>query len=162
MSFEIHMTTIATGSLSFGLKNRWVFLAVEFFRAWVFSKTLKKKACSNPTCDLSRILWTTLAQFWPVHHPAPTTAAALYRERRRPSQTSSRTLSGQLSKTMTFSLPTFSNTFSTLKHSALCGDLCNTYFGRVMPWWVSKYGGVLDVLKCALKEKQMIITALPI
>ena len=42
MSFEIHVTTIATGSLSFGLKNRWVFWAVEFFRAWVFSKMLKK------------------------------------------------------------------------------------------------------------------------
>ena len=32
MSFEIHVTTIATGSLSFGLKNRSVFWAVEFFR----------------------------------------------------------------------------------------------------------------------------------
>ena len=31
MSFEIHMTTISTASLSFGLKNRWV-----------FSKMLKK------------------------------------------------------------------------------------------------------------------------
>ena len=42
MSFEIHMTTIATGSLSFGLKNPWVFWTGEFFRAWVFSKMLKK------------------------------------------------------------------------------------------------------------------------
>ena len=33
MSFEIHVTTIATSSLSFGLKNRTVFWAVEFFRA---------------------------------------------------------------------------------------------------------------------------------
>ena len=42
MSFEIHLATITTGSLSFGLKNRWVFWTVEFFRAWVFSKMLKK------------------------------------------------------------------------------------------------------------------------
>ena len=31
MSFEIHVTTIATGSLSFGLKNRLVFSALSFF-----------------------------------------------------------------------------------------------------------------------------------
>ena len=42
MSFEIHVTTIANSSLSFGLKNCWVFWAVEFFWAWVFSKMLKK------------------------------------------------------------------------------------------------------------------------
>ena len=46
MSFETHVTTIAIGSLSFGLKNHWVFWAVEFFQAWVFSKTLKK-ACAT-------------------------------------------------------------------------------------------------------------------
>jgi len=44
MSFEIHLATITTGSLSFGLKNPWVFWTVEFFRAWVFSKMLKKKS----------------------------------------------------------------------------------------------------------------------
>ena len=47
MSFEIHLATITTGSLSFGLKNPWVFWTVEFFRAWVFSKMLKKRACTK-------------------------------------------------------------------------------------------------------------------
>ena len=31
MSFEIHMTTIANGWLSFGLKNCQVFLGLSFF-----------------------------------------------------------------------------------------------------------------------------------
>ena len=43
MSFEIHLATITTGSLSFGLKNPWVFWKVEFFRAWVFPENVKKK-----------------------------------------------------------------------------------------------------------------------
>jgi len=43
MSFEIHLATIITGSLSFGLKNPWVFWSVEFFRAWVFFENVKKK-----------------------------------------------------------------------------------------------------------------------
>ena len=48
MSFEIHLATITTGSLSFGLKNPWVFWKVEFFRAWVFSKMLKKSLSYSP------------------------------------------------------------------------------------------------------------------
>ena len=47
MSFEIRLATITTGSLSFGLKIPWVIWTVEFFRAWVFSKMLKKKAWIN-------------------------------------------------------------------------------------------------------------------
>ena len=43
MNLEIPATTFNTGSLSFSLKNPWVFWAVEFFRAWVFSKMLKKQ-----------------------------------------------------------------------------------------------------------------------
>ena len=54
MSFEIHLATITTGSLSFGLKNPWVFWSVEFFRAWVFSKMLKKKPAVNVAGPLSK------------------------------------------------------------------------------------------------------------
>jgi len=64
ISFEVHVTTIATGWLSFGLKNRWVFWAVEFFRAWVFSKMLKKAwtlhciyFCCSHCWRLSVISW---------------------------------------------------------------------------------------------------------
>ena len=32
MSFEIHVTTIPAGLLSFGLKNRWVFSGLSFFK----------------------------------------------------------------------------------------------------------------------------------
>ena len=48
MSFEIHLATITTGSLSFGLKNTRVFRKVEFFGLDFFSKMLKK-ACSTYT-----------------------------------------------------------------------------------------------------------------
>ena len=39
MSFEIHLATITTGSLSFGLKNPWVFSGLSFYenveKAWI-------------------------------------------------------------------------------------------------------------------------------
>ena len=68
MSFEIHVTTIATGLLSFGLKNRWVFWAVEFYRAWLFSKMLKKAwhSFNSPLVDWksSRVARVVLDARW--------------------------------------------------------------------------------------------------
>ena len=53
MSFEIHLATITTGSLSFGLKNPWVFLDSWVFSALGFFENVKKKAWLNEW-DLNR------------------------------------------------------------------------------------------------------------
>ena len=69
MSFEIHLATITTGSLSFGLKNPWVFWSVEFFRAWVFSKMLKKTVLAHMLQMLlaSKINFHISSNFCPDH-----------------------------------------------------------------------------------------------
>ena len=46
-------TENASVSLSFWPKIAWVFSDLEFFLVWVFSKTLKKKACINHDCTIS-------------------------------------------------------------------------------------------------------------